>query len=101
MTVGDPHSRAAAVDVRNRCVAIPLHDAPASLRGLAAQRYRRNWLVADVGEAGQARIAAARVLVVGAALPGARSGRPGLRHPSRPRLLDGPIPPGPRKIGAH
>ena len=66
MTVGDPHSRAAAVDVRNRCVAIPLHDAPASLRGLAAQRYRRNWLVADVGEAGQARIAAARVLVVGA-----------------------------------
>lgn len=66
MTVGDPYSRDAAVDARSRCVAIPLRGAPAPLGGPAAQRYRRNWLVAGVGEAGQARIAAARVLVVGA-----------------------------------
>ena len=61
MTVGDPYSCDAAVDARSRCVAIPLRGAPAPLGGPAAQRYRRNWLVAGVGEAGQARIAAARV----------------------------------------
>lgn len=49
-------------------VRIPLHDAPLPLvpEDPDWERYRRNWLVAGIGEEGQARIRAARVLVVGA-----------------------------------
>lgn len=47
---------------------IPLAAAPAALSAgePAAERYRRTWLVDGVGLEGQSRLAAARVLVVGA-----------------------------------
>ena len=66
MTIGDPYSREAAVS--GRSVALPLHVAPVPYEAgdPALERFRRNWLVSGIGEAGQARLAAARVLVVGA-----------------------------------
>ncbi|MCT3003394.1 HesA/MoeB/ThiF family protein, partial [Propionibacterium freudenreichii] len=42
----------------------PVEDVDADDPRLA--RHRRNWLVAGIGPAGQARMRAARVLVVGA-----------------------------------
>lgn len=66
MTVGDPYSREGAV--RGRAVALPLLTQPVPFEAgdPALERYRRNWLVSGLGEAGQARLAASRVLVVGA-----------------------------------
>ena len=66
MTIGDPYSREAAVS--GRSVALPLINAPAPYEAgdPALERFRRNWLVSGIGQAGQARLAAARVLVVGA-----------------------------------
>lgn len=66
MTIGDPYARDAAVF--GRSVALPLHCAPVPYEAgdPALERFRRNWLVSGIGEAGQARLAAARVLVVGA-----------------------------------
>lgn len=66
MTIGDPYSRDAAVS--GRTVALPLLHQPGPYEAgdPALERFRRNWLVSGIGEAGQARLAAARVLVVGA-----------------------------------
>lgn len=66
MTIGDPYARDAAVS--GRSVAVPLHCAPVRYEAgnPALERFRRNWLVSGIGEAGQARLAASRVLVVGA-----------------------------------
>ena len=66
MTIGDPYSRDAAVS--GRTVALPLINEPGPYEAgdPALERFRRNWLVSGIGEAGQARLAAARVLVVGA-----------------------------------
>ena len=66
MTIGDPYSREAAVS--GRSVALPLINAPVAYEAgdPALERFRRNWLVSGIGEAGQARLAASRVLVVGA-----------------------------------
>ena len=66
MTIGDPYARDAAVS--GRSVAVPLHCAPVRYEAgdLALERFRRNWLVSGIGGAGQARLAASRVLVVGA-----------------------------------
>lgn len=66
MTIGDPYSREAAVS--GRSVALPLINAPVPYEAgdPALERFRRNWLVSGIGQAGQARLAAARVLVVGA-----------------------------------
>ena len=66
MTIGDPYSREAAVS--GRAVALPLINAPVPCEAgdPALERFRRNWLVSGIGQAGQARLAAARVLVVGA-----------------------------------
>lgn len=66
MTIGDPYSREAAVS--GRSVALPLNNAPVAYEAgdPALERFRRNWLVSGIGEAGQARLAASRVLVVGA-----------------------------------
>ena len=66
MTIGDPFSRDAAVS--GRTVALALINAPVPYEAgdPALERFRRNWLVSGIGEAGQARLAAARVLVVGA-----------------------------------
>ena len=66
MTIGDPFSRDAAVS--GRTVALPLINQPVPYEAgdPALERFRRNWLVSGIGEAGQARLAAARVLVVGA-----------------------------------
>lgn len=66
MTIGDPYSRDAAVS--GRTVALPLINQPGPYEAgdPALERFRRNWLVSGIGEAGQARLAAARVLVVGA-----------------------------------
>lgn len=66
MTIGDPYSRDAAVS--GRSVAVSLRCAPVRYEAgdPALERFRRNWLVSGIGEAGQARLAAARVLVVGA-----------------------------------
>ena len=66
MTIGDPFSRDAAV--LGRTVALPLINQPVPYEAgdPALERFRRNWLVSGIGEAGQARLAAARVLVVGA-----------------------------------
>lgn len=66
MTIGDPCSRDAAVS--GRTVALPLLHQPGPYEAgdPALERFRRNWLVSGIGEAGQARLAAARVLVVGA-----------------------------------
>ncbi len=52
----------------DRSVRIPLLSAPVPLAPDEPdwERYRRNWLVAGIGEEGQARIRAARVLIVGA-----------------------------------
>lgn len=47
-------------------IQIPLHNAVEPLDDADLFRYRRNWLVEGIGAEGQARIAAARVLVVGA-----------------------------------
>ena len=54
--------------VSGRSVALPLINAPVPYEAgdPALERFRRNWLVSGIGEAGQARLAAARVLVVGA-----------------------------------
>ena len=66
MTIGDPYSRDAAVS--GRSVALPLINQPVPFEAgdPALERFRRNWLVSGIAEAGQARLAAARVLVVGA-----------------------------------
>ena len=66
MTIGDPYSRDAAVS--GRTVALPLINQPVPYEAgdPALERFRRNWLVSGIGEAGQARLAASRVLVVGA-----------------------------------
>ena len=66
MTIGDPYSRQAAVS--GRSVALPLINQPVPYEAgdPALERFRRNWLVSGIGEAGQARLAASRVLVVGA-----------------------------------
>ena len=66
MTIGDPFSCDAAVS--GRTVALPLINQPVPYEAgdPALERFRRNWLVSGIGEAGQARLAAARVLVVGA-----------------------------------
>ena len=66
MTIGDPYSRDAAVS--GRTVALPLINEPGPYEAgdPALERFRRNWLVSGIGEAGQARLAAARVLVLGA-----------------------------------
>ena len=66
MTIGDPFSRDAAVS--GRTVALPLINQPVPYEAgaPALERFRRNWLVSGIGESGQARLAAARVLVVGA-----------------------------------
>ena len=66
MTIGDPFSCDAAVS--GRTVALPLINRPVPYEAgdPALERFRRNWLVSGIGEAGQARLAAARVLVVGA-----------------------------------
>ena len=66
MTIGDPYSRAGAVF--GRSVAVPLRCAPVPYEAgdPELERFRRSWLVPGVGEAGQARLAASRVLVVGA-----------------------------------
>ena len=66
MTIGDPYTRDAAVF--GRSVAVPLRCAPVAYEAgdPALERFRRNWLVSGIGEAGQARLAASRVLVVGA-----------------------------------
>ena len=66
MTIGDPFSRDAAVS--GRTVALALINAPVPYEAgdPALERFRRNWLVSGIGEAGQARLAVARVLVVGA-----------------------------------
>ena len=66
MTIGNPYSRHAAVS--GRTVALPLINQPVPYEAgdPALERFRRNWLVSGIGEAGQARLAAARVLVVGA-----------------------------------
>ena len=66
MTIGDPYSREVAVS--GRSVALPLINEPGPYEAgdPALERFRRNWLVSGIGEAGQARLAAARVLVVGA-----------------------------------
>ena len=66
MTIGDPYSRELAVS--GRSVALPLINAPVPYEAgdPALERFRRNWLVSGIGQAGQARLAAARVLVVGA-----------------------------------
>lgn len=48
-----------AAHLELRSPVLPVSDAQAA-------RHRRTWLVAGIGEAGQARIAAARVLVIGA-----------------------------------
>ena len=66
MTVGDPFSRDAVVS--GRTVALALINAPVPYEAgdPALERFRRNWLVSGIGEAGQARLAVARVLVVGA-----------------------------------
>ena len=66
MTIGNPYSRDAAVS--GRTVALPLINQPGPYEAgdPALERFRRNWLVSGIGEAGQARLAAARVLVVGA-----------------------------------
>ena len=70
MTIGDPYSRDAAVS--GRSVAVSLRCVPVRYEAgdPALERFRRNWLVSGIGEAGQARLAAARVLVVGAGGPG-------------------------------
>ena len=66
MTIGDPYSRDAAVS--GRTVALPLINQPVPYEAgdPALERFRRKWLVSGIGEAVQARLAAARVLVVGA-----------------------------------
>ena len=55
MTVGDSYSRDGAV--RGRVVALPLLTQPVPLQAgdPALERYRRNWLVSGLGQAGQAR----------------------------------------------
>ena len=64
MTIGDPYSREVAVS--GRSVALPLINQPLPYEAgdPALERFRRNWLVSGIGEAGQARLAASRVLVV-------------------------------------
>ena len=61
MTIGDPYSRQSAVS--GRSVALPLINQPVPYEAgdPALERFRRNWLVSGIGEAGQARLAASRV----------------------------------------
>ena len=66
MTIGDPFSRDAAVSRRTVALALINELVPYEAGDPALERFRRNWLVSGIGEAGQARLAAARVLVVGA-----------------------------------
>ena len=56
MTIGDPYSREAAVS--GRSVALPLINAPVPYEAgdPALERFRRNWLVSGIGQAGQARL---------------------------------------------
>ena len=66
MTISDPFSRDAAVSGRTVALALINQPVPYEAGDPALERFRRNWLVSGIGEAGQARLAAARVLVVGA-----------------------------------
>ena len=56
MTIGDPYSREVAVS--GRSVALPLINQPLPYEAgdPALERFRRNWLVSGIGEAGQARL---------------------------------------------
>lgn len=61
-------ARLGGASVQGRSVGVPLLVAPVVSEAGAPEleRFRRNWLVSGFGVVGQARLAAARVLVVGA-----------------------------------
>ncbi len=67
MTIGNPYSRDTG-RFRSHCVTLADQSAR-PVRGQGILRwsvFRHNWLGVGIGEAGQARLAAARVLDVGA-----------------------------------
>jgi len=82
MTIGDPYSRDAAVS--GRSVAVSLRCAPVRYEAgdPALERFRRNWLVSGIGEAGQARPAPARARARGGGGRAARARRSRARRGS-------------------